>query len=53
MEGDEWVESDACTVYNVPFIVTENSGANPVENARVYRNSTIRYIDDNGMAVLS
>ena len=50
MEGDEWVESDACAVYNVHFVITEDAGANPVEDARVNMNATIRYTDDNGLA---
>jgi len=50
MDGDEWVESDACTVYNVHFIITENAGANPVEDARVNMNATIRYTNDSGLA---
>lgn len=50
MEGDEWLESDACPVYNVSFVVTENPGAGPVEGATINMNGTIRYTDDGGEA---
>ena len=50
MEGDEWLESDACPVYNVDFTVTADPGAIPLEGATISMNSTIRYTDDSGQA---
>jgi PKD repeat protein len=50
MEGDEWLESDACPVYTVAFIVTADPGAMPVEGATINLNGTIRYTDDSGQA---
>lgn len=50
MTGDEWLESDACPVYQVSFVVTENSGALPVEGATVDLSGTIRYTDETGHA---
>jgi len=50
MEGDEWLESDACAVYNVEFIVVEIPGNTPVEGATVNMNGTIRYTDESGHA---
>jgi len=50
MEGDEWLESDACPVYNVNFIVTDDPGAIPVVGATVNMSGTIRYTDDSGQA---
>jgi len=51
MEGDEWIESDACPVYNVNFFVTEDLGTVPVEGATVNMSGTIRYTDEDGQAV--
>jgi PKD repeat protein len=50
MEGDEWLESDACPVYNVDFTVTADPGAMPIEGATISLNGTIRYTDDSGQA---
>jgi len=50
MEGDEWLESDACPVYNVDFTVTADPGAMPIEGARINLNGTIRYTNENGQA---
>lgn len=50
MEGDEWMESDACPAYTVNFIVTEDPGAVPLEGATVNMSGTIRYTDDSGLA---
>jgi len=50
MEGDEWIESDACPVYTVNFQVTEESNSIPIEGATVNMNGTIRYTDENGLA---
>ncbi len=50
MEGDEWLESDACPVYNVNFIVTEDPGSVPVEGATVNMSDIIRYTNENGEA---
>ncbi len=50
MEGNEWLESDACPTYNVNFIVTEDPGSIPLEGATINMNGTIRYTDDNGLA---
>jgi hypothetical protein len=50
MEGDEWLESDACPVYNIDFTVTADPGAIPIEGATISLNGTIRYTDDSGQA---
>ena len=50
MEGDEWIESQACPSYNVHFIVTEEPGTTPIEDATVNMSGTIRYTDINGEA---
>lgn len=50
MEGDEWIESQACPGYMVTFLVLEDPGSSPVENATVNMNGTIRYTDENGEA---
>ena len=50
MQGDEWLESDACPVYNVYFIVTEDPGSVPVEGATINMSGIIRYSDDEGLA---
>ena len=50
MEGNEWIESDACPSYHVKFIVTEEPGAVPLENATVNMSGTIRYTNINGEA---
>jgi len=50
MEGDEWIESDACPVYSVNFFVTEDLGTVPIEGATVNMSGTIRYTDENGQA---
>ncbi|MCD4682957.1 MAG: PKD domain-containing protein, partial [Bacteroidales bacterium] len=51
MTGEEWIESDACPSYNVNFIVTEEPGTVPVEEAKVNMSGTIRYTDETGEAV--
>jgi len=48
MEGDEWMESDACPAYSINFVVTEDPGAIPLEEATVNMNGTIRYTDIDG-----
>jgi hypothetical protein len=50
MEGDEWMESDACPAYSINFVVTEDPGAIPLEEATVNMNGTIRYTDTEGNA---
>lgn len=50
MEGDEWIESDACPVYNINFIVKEEPGSSPIEDAMINMNGTIRFTDSEGEA---
>jgi len=51
MTGEEWIESDACPSYNVNFIVTEEPGTVPVEEAKINMSGTIRYTDESGEAL--
>lgn len=50
MNGDEWLESDACPVYNVDFLVVEDPGSVPVDGATINMSGIIRYTDENGLA---
>ncbi|MCB2220861.1 MAG: Omp28-related outer membrane protein [Bacteroidetes bacterium] len=50
MEGNEWVESYACPSYNIQFLVTEDPGNIPVEDATINMSGTIRYTNTSGEA---
>lgn len=50
MDGDEWMESDACPVYTVEFVVTSDPGSLPVEGATINMSGIIRYTDEQGLA---
>lgn len=50
MEGDEWMESDACPAYTVNFIVTEDPGAVPLDGATINMSGIVRYSDESGLA---
>jgi len=50
MEGDEWVGSQACPGYVITFLVLEDTGLTPIENATVNMSGTIRQTNENGQA---
>ncbi len=50
MDGDEWMESDACPAYSVNFIVTEDPGAMPLDDATINMSGIVRYTNENGLA---
>ena len=50
MEGDEWMESDACPTYTVDFIVTEDPGAVPLDGATINMSGIVRYTNESGLA---
>lgn len=51
MTGEEWIESNACPSYTVNFIVNEEPGTAPVEDAKINMSGTIRYTDEAGEAI--
>ena len=53
MDEDDWVPSDVCVDegYNIKFVVTEEDGTTPIENAEVDLDGMIKYTDANGEAV--
>lgn len=51
MNGDEWMESDACPSYTITFNVSEQPGSYPVEDAGVNMNGILRFTDEFGQAI--
>ncbi len=53
-EEEDWVLADICgSVYNIAFVVTEDDGTTPIENAEVDLDGDILYTDANGEAVFN
>jgi len=52
MTEEDWVPSDVCgSGYNITFIVTEDDGTTPIENAAIDLDGEVKYTNLNGEAV--
>lgn len=51
MSGGEWITSEVCYAgYDILFIVTEEDGSTPIENAAVSLNGVVKNTNENGEA---
>lgn len=54
MTGNEWIESEVCySGYDITFIVTEEDGTTPIEEAEVDLEGIVKTTDENGEVVFS
>lgn len=54
MTGNEWTASEVCYAgYDITFVVTEEDGTTPIEDAAVNLEGIIKNTDENGEAIFS